>query len=55
MNGTWQLDMRFAAGAHAGRVPLVCVHAVVVASAQATKRTRIRAGGLSAVGGEIPE
>lgn len=54
MTRTWQLDM-FAASARYGRVWVACDHAGHLASAQPTKRTRIRAGGLSAVGGKFPE
>jgi hypothetical protein len=55
MTRTWQSIMRFAASALYGRVRVAtCADAGHPASAL-TKRTRIRAGGLSAVGGKFPE
>jgi hypothetical protein len=50
----WQSNMHFAAGAQYGRVWVACADAGHPVSAL-TKRTRIRAGGLSAVGGEFRE
>jgi hypothetical protein len=54
MNPTWQSIMHFAASAQYGRVRVACADAGHPVSAL-TKRTRIRAGGLSAVGGKFPE